>query len=91
MRVLEDRGIRQLQPTSGTTRFLGTGKVTVLAAHGRAAPGGGTLLGSFCPDLTRRGETVFIGLVDFPFPRDAWAFLAMIAVLLLRPQGLLGR
>ena len=31
MRVLEDRGIRQLQPTSGTTRFLGTGKVTVLA------------------------------------------------------------
>ena len=31
MRALEDRGIRQLQPTSGTTRFLGTGKVTVLA------------------------------------------------------------
>lgn len=31
MRGLEDRGIRQLQPTSGTTRFLGTGKVTVLA------------------------------------------------------------
>jgi beta-lactamase superfamily II metal-dependent hydrolase len=30
-RALEDRGIRQLQPTSGTTRFLGTGKVTVLA------------------------------------------------------------
>jgi hypothetical protein len=30
-RGLEDRGIRQLQPTSGTTRFLGTGKVTVLA------------------------------------------------------------
>ncbi len=31
MRALEDRGIKQLQPTSGTTRFLGTGKVTVLA------------------------------------------------------------
>jgi beta-lactamase superfamily II metal-dependent hydrolase len=31
MRALEDRGIRQLQPTSGTTRFLGSGKVTVLA------------------------------------------------------------
>ena len=26
-----DRGIHQLQPTSGTTRFFGSGKVTVLA------------------------------------------------------------
>jgi hypothetical protein len=31
MRALEDRGTRQLQPTSGMTRFLGSGKVTVLA------------------------------------------------------------
>jgi hypothetical protein len=31
MRALEDRGIRQLQPTSGTTRFLGSGKVTALS------------------------------------------------------------
>lgn len=31
MRALEDRGIRQLQPTSGTTRFLGSGKIAVLA------------------------------------------------------------
>jgi len=31
MRALEDRGIRQLQPTSGTTRFLGSAKVTALS------------------------------------------------------------
>ena len=35
-------------------------------------------------------ETLVIGLVDFPLPRDARAFLAMIAVFLARPQGLLG-
>ena len=48
----------------------------------------GTVLGALLIGIV---ETVFIGLVDFPFPRDAWAFLAMIAVFLLRPQGLLGR
>ena len=31
MWALEDRGIRQLQPTSGSTRFLGSGKIAVLA------------------------------------------------------------
>ncbi|MGH7394910.1 MAG: branched-chain amino acid ABC transporter permease [Candidatus Methylomirabilales bacterium] len=36
-------------------------------------------------------ETLLLGLVNFPLPRDAWAFLAMIAVFLVRPQGLLGR
>jgi branched-chain amino acid transport system permease protein len=48
----------------------------------------GTVLGALLIGIV---ETVFIGLVEFPFPRDAWAFLAMIAVFLLRPQGLLGR
>jgi branched-chain amino acid transport system permease protein len=48
----------------------------------------GTVLGALLIGVV---ETVFIGLVEFPFPRDAWAFLAMIAVFLLRPQGLLGR
>jgi len=48
----------------------------------------GTVLGALLIGIV---ETLFIGLIEFPFPRDAWAFLAMIAVFLLRPQGLLGR
>jgi branched-chain amino acid transport system permease protein len=36
-------------------------------------------------------ETLLIGFVEFPLPRDAWAFLGMIALFLFRPQGLLGR
>jgi branched-chain amino acid transport system permease protein len=48
----------------------------------------GTVLGGL---LVGIAETLLIGLVEFPLPRDAWAFLAMIAVFLVRPQGLLGR
>jgi hypothetical protein len=47
----------------------------------------GTVLGGLIVGVV---ETLAIGLVDFPLPRDAWAFLAMIAVFLARPQGLLG-
>jgi len=47
----------------------------------------GTVLGGLIVGVV---ETLVIGLVDFPLPRDAWAFLAMIAVFLARPQGLLG-
>ena len=36
-------------------------------------------------------ETLLIGYADIPLPRDSLAFIAMIAVLLWRPQGLLGR
>lgn len=48
----------------------------------------GTVLGGL---LVGVAETLLIGFLEFPFPRDAWAFLAMIAVFLVRPQGLLGR
>lgn len=48
----------------------------------------GTVLGALLIGVV---ETLLIGLVEVPFPRDAWAFLAMIAVFLLRPAGLLGR
>ena len=37
------------------------------------------------------GETLLIGYADIPMPRDALAFIAMIVVLLWRPQGLLGK
>jgi branched-chain amino acid transport system permease protein len=36
------------------------------------------------------GETLLIGYANIPLPRDSLAFIAMIAVLLWRPQGLLG-
>lgn len=48
----------------------------------------GTVLGALLVGVV---ETLLIGLVEFPLPRDAWAFLSMIAVFLVRPQGLLGR
>jgi branched-chain amino acid transport system permease protein len=47
----------------------------------------GTVLGALIVGVV---ETLVIGLVDLPLPRDAWAFIAMIAVFLIRPQGLLG-
>ncbi len=36
-------------------------------------------------------ETLLIGYADIPLPRDALAFIAMIAVLMWRPQGLFGK
>jgi len=36
-------------------------------------------------------ETVLIGYAHVPLPRDALAFIAMIIVLMWRPQGLFGR
>jgi len=47
----------------------------------------GTVLGGLIVGVV---ETLVIGLVELPLPRDAWAFVAMIAVFLIRPQGLLG-
>jgi branched-chain amino acid transport system permease protein len=35
-------------------------------------------------------ETLLIGYANIPLPRDALAFIAMIAVLLWRSEGLLG-
>ena len=35
-------------------------------------------------------ETLLIGYANIPLPRDALAFIAMIIVLMWRPEGLLG-
>ncbi|HQK25981.1 MAG TPA: branched-chain amino acid ABC transporter permease, partial [Synergistaceae bacterium] len=35
-------------------------------------------------------ETLLIGYANIPLPRDALAFIAMVAVLMWRPQGLFG-
>ncbi len=36
-------------------------------------------------------ETLLMGLLTIPLPRDALAFIIMIAVLMFRPHGLLGK
>lgn len=36
-------------------------------------------------------ETLLIGMITIPLPRDAMAFIIMIAVLMFRPYGLLGK
>lgn len=48
----------------------------------------GTLIGGI---LVGVAETFLIGFVNIPLPRDALAFLVMIAVLMFRPYGLLGK
>ncbi len=40
--------------------------------------------------LLGMAETLLIGFADIPLPRDALAFIAMIVVLMWRPQGLMG-
>lgn len=48
----------------------------------------GTVVAAFVLGLV---ETLFVAFVGFMLPRDAIAFVALIAILLWRPQGLLGR
>jgi branched-chain amino acid transport system permease protein len=48
----------------------------------------GSVLASFLIGLA---ETLLIGVLAIPFPRDALAFVAMILVLMFRPHGLLGK
>ena len=74
-----------VSPTMGdVTAYKGLA-IIVLGGLGSVP---GTVVGALLIGIL---ETAFIGFVEFPFPRDAWAFLAMIVVFLLRPQGLLGR
>jgi branched-chain amino acid transport system permease protein len=73
-----------VSPTmGGVTAYTGLA-IIVLGGMGSIP---GTVLGGLIVGVV---ETLVIGLVDFPLPRDAWAFVAMIAVVLARPQGLLG-
>lgn len=74
-----------VSPTmGGVTAYKGLA-IIVLGGMGSIP---GTVLGGLLVGVV---ETILISLVDFALPRDAWAFLAMIAVFLFRPQGLLGR
>jgi len=73
-----------VSPTMGSVTAYKGLAIIVLGGLGSIP---GTVLGALIVGLV---ETLVIGLVDFPLPRDAWAFLAMIGVFLARPQGLLG-
>ncbi|HEV8437136.1 MAG TPA: branched-chain amino acid ABC transporter permease [Methylomirabilota bacterium] len=73
-----------VSPTMGSVTAYKGLAIIVLGGLGSIP---GTVLGGLVVGVV---ETLVIGLVDFPLPRDAWAFLAMIAVFLARPQGLLG-
>jgi len=75
----------QVWPTMGSVPAYKCLAIVVLGGLGNIP---GSVLASFIIGLT---ETLLIGVVAIPFPRDALAFVAMIFVLMFRPYGLLGK
>lgn len=73
-----------VSPTMGSVTAYKGLAIIVLGGLGSVP---GTVLGGLIVGVI---ETFVISLIEFPLPRDAWAFLAMIAVFLARPQGLFG-
>jgi len=74
----------QVWPTMGSLPAYKSLAIVVLGGLGSIP---GTVLASLVVGLA---ETILIGILAIPFPRDALAFVAMILVLMFRPQGLLG-
>jgi branched-chain amino acid transport system permease protein len=75
----------QVWPTMGSIPAYKCLAIVVLGGLGNIP---GSVLASFLIGLA---ETLLIGVLAIPFPRDALAFVAMILVLMFRPYGLLGR
>ncbi len=75
----------QVWPTMGSIPAYKALAIVVLGGLGNIP---GTVLASLIVGLA---ETFFIGILAFPFPRDAVAFIAMILVLMFKPYGLLGK
>lgn len=75
----------QVWPTMGSIPAYKCLAIVVLGGLGNIP---GSVLASF---LTGLAETLLIGVLAIPFPRDALAFVAMILVLMFRPHGLLGK
>jgi len=75
----------QVYPTMGAVPAYKTLALIVVGGLGSVP---GAVLASI---LLGVSETLLIGYANIPLPRDALAFIAMIAVLMWRPQGLLGR
>ena len=75
----------QVWPTMGSVPAYKCLAIVVLGGLGNIP---GSVLASFLIGLA---ETLLIGVVAIPFPRDALAFVAMILVLMFRPYGLVGK
>lgn len=75
----------QVYPTMGAVPAYKTLALIVVGGLGSVP---GAVLASVLLGIS---ETLLIGYANIPLPRDALAFIAMIAVLMWRPQGLLGR
>jgi len=75
----------QVWPTMGSIPAYKCLAIVVLGGLGNIP---GSVLASFLIGLA---ETLLIGVLAIPFPRDALAFVAMILVLMFRPYGLLGK
>lgn len=75
----------QVWPTMGSVPAYKCLAIVVLGGLGNIP---GSVLASFLIGLA---ETLLLGLLAIPFPRDALAFVAMILVLMFRPHGLLGK
>lgn len=75
----------QVYPTMGAVPAYKTLALIVVGGLGSVP---GAVLASVLLGIS---ETLLIGYAHIPLPRDALAFIAMIAVLMWRPQGLLGR
>ena len=75
----------QVYPTMGAVPAYKTLALIVVGGMGSIP---GAVLAAMLLGL---GETFLIGFANIPMPRDALAFIAMIAVLMWRPTGLLGR
>ncbi|MFA7621875.1 MAG: branched-chain amino acid ABC transporter permease, partial [Aminobacteriaceae bacterium] len=74
----------QVYPTMGAVPAY---KCLALFVVGGLGSLSGAVLASL---LLGIGETLLIGYANIPLPRDSLAFIAMIAVLLWRPGGLMG-
>lgn len=75
----------QVYPTMGAVPAYKTLALIVVGGMGSIP---GAVLAAMLLGL---GETFLIGFANIPMPRDALAFIAMIAILMWRPTGLLGR
>lgn len=74
----------QVYPTMGGVPAYKTLAIIVVGGMGSVP---GAVVASLLLGIS---ETLLIGYANIPLPRDALAFIAMIAVLMWRPEGLLG-
>jgi branched-chain amino acid transport system permease protein len=74
----------QVYPTMGAVPAYKTLAIIVVGGMGSVP---GAVIASL---LLGMAETLLIGFAEIPLPRDALAFIAMIAVLMWRSEGLMG-